>query len=164
MARHPPRLGRSAISGDGRTGSDVKKICDGFYTGVEHESAGAGANVITLADRGLQSVWRKQTRHAKQRLAEAILEDTLVIREDQRFAVALVDMEIEQEASAVVGRKTFESIGNGLRIAVGRMAVRHVQDGGRKGGRVRIAPSLQDPDRRIESGAHRRLALAARLE
>ena len=35
---------------------------------------------------------------------------------------------------------------------------------GMKGRRVRIAPSLQDPDRRIESGAHRRLALAARLE
>ena len=73
-------------------------------------------------------------------------------------------MEIEQEAGAVVGRKTFESIGNGLRIAVGRMAVGHVQDRGRIGGRVRIAPLLQDPDRRIESGAHRRLAVAARLE
>ncbi len=108
----PLDLGRSAVGGDGRTGSDVKKVCDGFDSGIEHESAGAGANVITLGRRGLQSVRREQTRHPKQRLAEAILDDTLVIREDQRFAVARVDMEIEQEAGAVVGRKTFESIGN----------------------------------------------------
>jgi len=93
-----------------------KKVCDGFDSGVEHESAGAGANVITLGGRGLHSVRREQTRHAKQRLAEAILEDTLVIREDQRFAVARVDMEIEQEAGAVVGRKTLSrsAMGSGL--------------------------------------------------
>src|SRR5215510_5450583 len=105
----PLDLGWLAVGRHGRTGADVKKVGDGFDSGVEHKSAGAGANVITLARRCLQSMRRQQARHAKQCLAEAILEDALVVGKNQRLALAHVDMEVEQEAAAVVGRETLES-------------------------------------------------------
>src|SRR5215831_20826206 len=82
----------SAVGGDGRTRSDIKEINDGFDSGVEDEAARARAHVIALGGRCLRGVRRQQARHAEQRLAEAILQHALVVREDQRFALALVDV------------------------------------------------------------------------
>src|SRR5262245_9036444 len=95
----------SAIGGHGRTGADVEEVGDGLDAGVEYKSTGARANVVTLTRRGLHGMRRKQARHAKQRLAKAILEDALVIGKDQRLALPNVEVEIEQETGAVVGHQ-----------------------------------------------------------
>src|SRR5262249_29466780 len=95
---------------------------------------------------------------------ETVAHGALVVGKDQRLALAGVDMEVEEETSAVVGRERLEAIGGRFWIAVGRMAVGHVQHRRRKRGRMRRAPLLDDVDRRAEPGAHRRLAVALRLE
>src|SRR5262245_16283782 len=164
MALLSPRSGRSAIGRYGRARADIKKIRDCFDPGVEDKSARAGANVIALASRGLQGVRWEQARHAKQRLAEAVLDDSFVIRKNQRLALSRVDVQVEQEAAAVAGREALEPIGRRLRIAVGRVAVGHVQDGWRKGGRMLRAPLIENLDRGVETRARRCLAVTARLE
>src|SRR6266700_7049232 len=108
---------QSTVGRDGRPGADVEEVGDGFDAGVVDKAAGARANVVALARGGLDGVRRQQARHAEQRLAEAILDDALVVREDQRLAFAGVDVEIEQQAAAVMGRKALEPVGGRLRIA-----------------------------------------------
>src|SRR6266436_8066033 len=164
MPLFSPRFGWSAIDRYGRTRADIKKIGNCFDPGIEDKSARAGANVIALARRGLQGMRREEARHAKQRLAEAILDGPLVIRKNQRLALSRVDMQVEQETAAVVGRETLEPIGRRLRIAVGGVAVGHMQDCWRKGGRMLCAPLIENLDRRVEARAHQCLALTSRLE
>src|SRR5215469_323676 len=153
-----------SVGGHSRSGPDIKKVGNGFDSGVEDKSASAGANIVSFAGRALQSMRRQQARHAKECLAEAILEDAFVVWKNQRITLSDVDVEIEQEATAVPGRDALESIRDRFRIAVGRVAIRHVQYGWRKAGRVFITPLLKELDCQFETGAHRRLASASRLE
>ena len=71
------------------------------------------------------------------------LDGALVVGKDQRLAVALVEVEIEQEAAAVVGAEPLQPIGDRLRIAVRRMAIGHVQEVGGKAERMRVTPFLE---------------------
>src|SRR5215467_9785114 len=138
-----------SVGGHSRSGPDIKKVGNGFDSGVEDKSASAGANIVSFAGRALQSMRRQQARHAKECLAEAILEDAFVVWKNQRITLSDVDVEIEQEATAVPGRDALESIRDRFRIAAGR---------------VFITPLLKELDCQFETGAHRRLASASRLE
>src|SRR5258708_33205656 len=67
-----PRSGWSTIGGYGRAGPDIDKNGNGFDSGIEHEPAGAGANVIAFARRSGQGVRQQRAPHAKQLLAERV--------------------------------------------------------------------------------------------
>jgi len=117
----------------------------------------------TLAGRRLYGVRRQQARHAKQRLAETILDDALVVRKDQRFAAPTSRWRLNnrQLPSLVAIFLSRSAIGSGLpstdghRSRAGPWAERRTDARG---------PLLQNRDRGIETGAHHRLPLAARLE
>src|ERR1700746_2165105 len=107
---------------------------------------------------------REEARHAKERLPEAIFKDALVVWKNQGVTLADVNVEIEREATAVVGRNALELIGDRLRIAVRRVAIRHMQYCWRKRRRVRVTPLLEDLHRQFETSAHRRFASTSRFE
>src|SRR5215472_2409357 len=154
----------SAVGRDGRPRADVEEVGDRFDAGVVDEAAGAGTHVVAFARRSLDGVRWQQARHPKQRLAEAVLDDALVIGKDQRLAVAGIDVEIEQETGAVAGREALEPVRHRLRIAVGRVAVGDVQHRRRERRRMRRTPLLENVDRGIKPGAHCGLPPTVRLE
>src|SRR6516165_4712576 len=139
-----------AVGSDGWTGADIEKVRDRFDSRVEYERAGTGAYVMTLAGGSLHRVWRQEARHAEQRLAEAISDGALVVGKYRWLSVAHVDVQIEQEAAAVGGAELLQTISDRLGIAVGGMAVGHMQDGRRVGRRMGGTPVLDKLDGRVQ--------------